>query len=64
MPHYLLSVITPTDGQMPSPEAMAEIVRKLEIFHDELQAAGAWVFAGGCTGRRPRPCCAPRTATC
>lgn len=44
MQHYLLSVITPTDGQMPSPDEMAEIVRKLGIFHDELQAAGAWVF--------------------
>ena len=30
MPHYLLSVITPTDGQMPSPEELAEIGRKLE----------------------------------
>ncbi|MFD4872248.1 YciI family protein [Streptomyces sp. NPDC058420] len=55
MQHYLLSVITPTDGQRPSPDEMAEIVRKLGIFHDELQAAGAWVFAGGLHG--------PETAT-
>ncbi|MET7574372.1 YciI family protein [Streptomyces sp. NPDC005492] len=55
MQHYLLSVITPTDGQMPSTEEMAEIGRRLEIFHGELQAAGAWVFAGGLHG--------PETAT-
>ncbi|OPG04997.1 hypothetical protein B1R27_22870 [Streptomyces sp. GKU 895] len=55
MQYYLLSVITPTDGTPPGPEAMAEIVRKLDTFHDELRAADAWVFAGGLHG--------PETAT-
>ena len=55
MQYYLLSVITPTEGQMPSPDAMAEIVRNLDTFHQELRDAGAWVFAGGLH--------APETAT-
>jgi hypothetical protein len=55
MQYYLLSVITPTDGTPPGPEAMAEIVRNLDTFHAELREAGAWVFAGGLHG--------PETAT-
>ncbi|MET7453362.1 YciI family protein [Streptomyces sp. NPDC005574] len=55
MKHYLLSVITPSDGEPPSPEGLAEINRNLQTFHQELQEAGAWVFAGGLHG--------PETAT-
>ena len=55
MQYYLLSVITPTDGTPPGPEAMAQIVRNLDTFHAELREAGAWVFAGGLHG--------PETAT-
>jgi hypothetical protein len=55
MKHYLLSVITPSAGEPPSPEGLAEISRNLETFHEELQEAGAWVFAGGLHG--------PETAT-
>lgn len=47
MKQYLLSVVTPTDGEPPAPERLAEIMGNLERFHDELRAAGAWVFAGG-----------------
>lgn len=55
MPYYLLSVVQPAEGQPPPPEVMAEIVRNLETFHDELREADAWVFAGGLHG--------PETAT-
>ena len=47
MKTYLLSVLTPTDGTPPPPEALAAIGRNIEGFHQELKAAGAWVFAGG-----------------
>jgi hypothetical protein len=55
MKHYLLSVVTPADGTPPAPDALAAIMRDVEAFHDELRAAGAWVFAGGLH--------APQTAT-
>ncbi|WP_327181266.1 YciI family protein [Streptomyces sp. NBC_01334] len=55
MKYYLLSVITPTEGEPPSAEGMAEINRNLETFHRELREADAWVFAGGLHG--------PETAT-
>jgi hypothetical protein len=47
MKTYLLSVLTPSQGTPPPPEALAEIGRNIEAFHQELKAAGAWVFAGG-----------------
>ncbi|MFG2886269.1 YciI family protein [Streptomyces sp. NPDC048297] len=50
MKHYLLSVVTPADGQPPTPEALAGIMRNVEAFNDELRAAGAWVFSGGLHG--------------
>ncbi|WP_381805010.1 YciI family protein [Streptomyces niveus] len=46
MKQYLLSVIQPV-GEPPAPDVLAEIGRNLDAFHDELKAAGAWVFAGG-----------------
>jgi hypothetical protein len=54
MQQYLLSVMQP-DGDPPAPEVLAEIMRDLEVFHRELEEAGAWVFAGGLD--------APSTAT-
>ncbi len=48
-------MIQPSEGTPPSAEALAEIMRNVETFHDELRAAGAWVFAGGLHG--------PETAT-
>ncbi|MFG2629533.1 YciI family protein [Streptomyces sp. NPDC048473] len=47
MKHYLLSVVTPSRGEPPSPEALEQIMRNVDGFHQELQQAGAWVFAGG-----------------
>ncbi|MEU6556568.1 YciI family protein [Streptomyces sp. NPDC046915] len=55
MKHYLLSVVQPVGGQPPEPAALAELMRNVEAFHDELREAGAWVFAGGLHG--------PETAT-
>jgi hypothetical protein len=50
MKHYLLSVLTPSDGEPPSPDEMATIHADVEAFNDELKAAGAWVFADGLNG--------------
>ncbi|MGV9346237.1 YciI family protein [Streptomyces spiralis] len=50
MKYYLLSVIQPSEGAPPSAEALADIVGSLELFHQELREAGAWVFAGGLHG--------------
>jgi hypothetical protein len=55
MKTYLLSVLTPTEGTPPPPERLAAIGHDIENFHQELKAAGAWVFAGGLN--------APSTAT-
>ncbi|MCX5599436.1 YciI family protein [Streptomyces phaeochromogenes] len=54
MKHYLLSVMQPV-GEPPEPEVLEGIMRDLDVFHAELKAAGAWVFAGGLHG--------PETAT-
>src|SRR3954453_5864330 len=48
--NYLLSVIQPTSGEPPAPEVMERIGADLQAFHEELQAAGAWVFSGGLHG--------------
>lgn len=54
MTHYLLSVVQPV-GEPPAQEVLVRISADLEVFHSELRAAGAWVFAGGLHG--------PETAT-
>jgi hypothetical protein len=46
MPRYLLSVYQP-DGPTPPPEVLERISRDLDALNAELEAAGAWVFAGG-----------------
>ena len=46
MKHYLLSIQQP-DGGPASPELLGPIMRNVEVFNEELRAAGAWVFAGG-----------------
>jgi hypothetical protein len=46
MKQYLLSVVQP-DGPAPPPNVLEPIARNLQVLHDELKAAGAWVFAGG-----------------
>lgn len=46
MRRYLLSVYQP-DGPIPSPEFLDGVRRELDAVNRDLQAAGAWVFAGG-----------------
>jgi hypothetical protein len=46
MKRYLLSIYQPAP-EHPDPEALERIVRDLEVLNAELEAAGAWVFAGG-----------------
>jgi len=45
MKQYLLSVYHP-EGGIPAPEVMEKITRDVTALNAELQAAGAWVFAG------------------
>jgi len=46
MKRYLLSVYQP-DGDPPPPEVLEKVMRNVQAFHQELKAAGAWVFAAG-----------------
>jgi hypothetical protein len=46
MTQYLLSVYQP-DRPAPPAEVMEEIMGDLDTLNRELEAAGAWVFAGG-----------------
>ena len=47
MPQYLISMYQPDGDAVPSPEVLEPIMRKIAAIREELQAAGAWVFAGG-----------------
>lgn len=46
MKQYLLSIYQP-DGPAPAPEVLGPIMQKVQALREEMQAAGAWVFAGG-----------------
>ena len=46
MTQYLLSVYQP-DGPPPPPEVLDPIMKQVQAWRDELEAAGAWVFTGG-----------------
>ncbi|MCY1139471.1 YciI family protein [Actinoplanes sp. Pm04-4] len=46
MRQYLLSVYQP-DGDPPPPEVLGPIMAELGNLNEEMQAAGAWVFAAG-----------------
>jgi len=46
MTQYLLSIYQP-DGPAPSPEFLEPIMRDLAALNQEMQEAGAWVFAAG-----------------
>ena len=47
MKQYLLSVCDPAGGTQPSPDALQRIMRDVNAIHEEMQAAGAWIFGGG-----------------
>jgi hypothetical protein len=46
MPHYLLTMYQP-EGPIPPPEMLEPVMREIAGIRKELEAAGAWVFAGG-----------------
>jgi hypothetical protein len=60
MPQYLLSVYQP-DGPPPPPEVLDPIMKQVQAWREELEAAGAWVFTGSlyppgtATVLRPQP---------
>jgi len=47
MNQYLLTVCYPAGGTMPAPATLQKIMKDVAAVRDEMQAAGAWVFAGG-----------------
>jgi hypothetical protein len=49
MKQYLLSVCYPAGSTQPPPEALRRIMRDVQAIHEEMQAAGVWVFGGGLT---------------
>jgi hypothetical protein len=47
MKQYLLTIIYPAGALQPEPEKLRVIMENVTAYHDELRAAGAWVFGGG-----------------
>jgi hypothetical protein len=47
MKQYLLSVHTVEGQEPPSEETMEQAYKDVDMLNQELQAEGAWVFAGG-----------------
>jgi hypothetical protein len=47
MTQYLLSVVQPDDGPEPAPDELEKIMRDVDAVNEEMQSAGARVFAGG-----------------
>lgn len=47
MKQYLLSVHHDGDFPTPEPEVMQAMFQAVDVFNQELQESGAWVFAGG-----------------
>ena len=47
MANYLLSVMYPAHRTQPPPEQLAVIGRNVGALHEEMVAAGVWVFGGG-----------------
>ena len=47
MPQYMLSVHDSPDVPVPSDEETQKAFEQTDRFNEQVQAAGAWVFAGG-----------------
>ncbi len=47
MTQYLLSVHMVEGEPVPPPDVIAEMYKNVDVFNEEVKAAGAWVFAGG-----------------
>jgi hypothetical protein len=45
MPQFLLSIYQP-DGEPPPATALHKIMEDVRSLHDQMKAAGAWVFTG------------------
>lgn len=46
MPQYVLTMYQP-EGPIPPPEVLEPVMREIAAIRKELEAAGAWIFAGG-----------------
>ncbi|CAN5586719.1 hypothetical protein BH18ACT3_BH18ACT3_06450 [soil metagenome] len=64
MTQYLLAVHHSEDDETPSPDDTQKAYRQVDEFNKDLEASGAWVFAGGLTRRAARRSFAVRAATC
>lgn len=60
MSQYLLSVHGADDQAEPGPDEIQRMYAQVDRFNEELQASGAWVFAGGL---EPAPTATVVTAT-
>jgi hypothetical protein len=47
MKQYMLSVYHADKGPALAPEVMAKSIRDVDAINAEMEAAGAWIFAGG-----------------
>ena len=47
MPRYLMTVVEPSVGEPPTPEALERIMTDVDAVHREMADAGIWVFGGG-----------------
>src|SRR4051795_12647500 len=47
MTQYLLTVVEPSEGEAPEPEALDRIMKDVGEVDQEMRDAGVWVFAGG-----------------
>jgi hypothetical protein len=47
MTQYLLTVVEPSVGTTPGPDALDQIMKDVDAVDQEMRDAGVWVFAGG-----------------
>ena len=47
MTQYLLTVVEPSEGTTPGPDALDQIMKDVDAVDQEMRDAGVWVFAGG-----------------
>jgi hypothetical protein len=47
MTQYLLTVVEPSEGEAPEPEALDRIMKDVGAVDQEMRDTGVWVFAGG-----------------
>lgn len=47
MPKYLMTVVEPSTGPGLAPGQLDQITKDVEALHQEMEAAGVWVFGGG-----------------